>query len=130
MNFQPLIDNLPYILAAIGVIIWAASKFVTSRAVANPAVDAWDTWAPRIQWASDHYSEAIDWLVEAKVLKLVGSEKMAYLNELTADFKKAIEAGDYLEAINSVIGFYKDAKGKAVAANPSTPELTENTPAQ
>lgn len=27
MNFQPLIDNLPMILAALGLLLWAAARF-------------------------------------------------------------------------------------------------------
>lgn len=129
MNFQPIIDNLPMLIAALGFLLWAAARLVESKAKSDPAVDKWDLWAPRIKWASDHYSEAIDWLVSSGVLKLKGAEKLAELNRLVAAFEAAIVSGDYLKAINSVVGFWVDAKNKAIAANPSMPELTENTPA-
>jgi thiaminase len=119
MNLQPLIDNLPMILAAFGLLLWAAARFTEARAKANPAHDRWDDWAPKITWASQMYSQAIDWLCSAGVLKLTGEQKLKKLNELVKAFQKAIETGEYQSAINSVVGFYVDAKGKAISANPS-----------
>jgi hypothetical protein len=49
------------------------------------------------------------------------------------EFEEAVSNGKYREAINSVIGFYVDAKAKKlekISANPSTEALTANTPAQ
>ena len=128
MNLQPLIDNLPTILAGLGLLLWAASRFVESKAKANPAIDKWDIWAPRIKWASGLYSQAIDWLCSAGVLNLTGEQKLKKLNELVEQFESAIETGDYKAAINQVIGFWLDAQGKAakVSANPS---IGPDTPA-
>ena len=115
MNFQPLIDNFPMILAALGLLLWAASRFVDSRAKANPAIDKWDELAPKLQWASRMYSQAIDWLSNSGNLKFKGQEKLNELNRLTGEFEKAIVAGDYREAINAVWGYYIDAQTKKKA---------------
>ena len=129
MNLQPLIDNLPMILAALGLLLWAAARLVEAKAKANPTVDAWDKWAPRLQWASQLYSQALDWLVDSGSIKLNGKEKLAELNRLLKEFQTQIDNGDYKGAIAAVVGYYVDAKGKAgtISANPL---ITRDTPAQ
>ena len=128
MNLQPLIDNLPMILAALGLLLWAAARLVEAKAKANPAMDAWDKWAPRLQWASQLYSQALDWLVDSGTIKLNGKEKLAELNRLLKEFQTQVDSGDYKGAIAAVVGYYVDAKGKAnISANPS---ISRDTPAQ
>ena len=131
MNLQPIIDNLPMIIAAFGLLLWAAARLTEAKAKANPQVDKWDDLAPKLQWASHMYSQAIDWLCDSGKLKFKGQEKLAELNRLTKAFEDAWFNGNYRDAINAVIGFYTDAKAKALLANPtSQPGLTADTPAQ
>ena len=122
MNYQPLIDNLPMILVALGFLLWATARFFEARAKANPEIDKWDEWAPKIQWASSMYGQALDWLCDANVLKLKGKEKLKELRRLVDEFEKAIESGNYKDAISAVWGYYIDAKAKLnkVSANPLT----------
>lgn len=131
MDWNMLLEKMPYILAGIGFVLWAAAQFIKSKAESNPKKDFWDKYAPTFHWASDAYSQALDWLCDAGFLKLKGQEKLNKLNELMQDFTKQFEAGNWREAINAVIGFWRDAKGKAVAANPSTdlPEDLKDSPA-
>lgn len=131
MNLQPLIDNLPMTLAAFGLLLWAAARFTEAKAKTNPALDKWDELLPKMQWASIMYSQAIDWLCDAGKLKFRGQEKLAELNRLTKTFEDAYTSGNYRAAINAVVGFYVDAKAKALLANPQlSPGLTADTPAQ
>lgn len=131
MNLQPLIDNLPMILAALGLLLWAAARFTEAKAKANPAIDRWDELAPKLQWASRLYSQAIDWLCDSGKLKFKGQAKLDELNRLTKAFEEAWLTGNYRDAINAVIGFYTDAKAKAILANPTLqPGLTADTPAR
>ena len=122
MNLQPLIDNLHWIIAAFGLLLWAAAWFVGRKAAADPKHDKWDEWAPKLQWASGMYSQAIDWLCDAGHLKFKGQDKLKELNRLTHQFEEAILTGNYREAIDAVIGYYTAAKMKKlekISANPS-----------
>ena len=131
MNLQPLIDNIHLIIAAFGLLLWAASQLVSKKAAADPKQDKWDELAPKLQWASHLYSQAIDWLCDSGHLKFKGQDKLNELNRLTKAFEDAWLTGNYRDAINAVIGFYVDAKAKAILANPTLqPGLTADTPAQ
>lgn len=119
MNFQPIIDNLPLVFMALGFLLWGAARFVESKAKSNPAHDKWDDAAPWLTWASDRYSEAIDWLCEAKAISFKGKEKLVLLNKLTNDFQKNILAGNYVDAIASVTGYWRDARNKLLKVIPA-----------
>lgn len=116
MNFQPIVDNLPFVLIAFGFVLWAGARFVESKAKSNPAHDKWDDAAPWLTWASDRYSEAIDWLVDAKAIQFKGKEKLELLNKLVAGFQKNILAGNYVDAISAVVGYWRDARNKILKA--------------
>lgn len=127
MNYQPLIDNLPYILLGVGLVLWALARLAEAKAKANPDHDRWDDAAPKLIWASKMYSQALDWLVESGHIKWSGKEKLAQLRVKVAEFEKQVTAGNYLEAVSEVIGFVQDAQGKAKKAGlPSNP--TDTTP--
>lgn len=112
MNLQPMIDNLPMILAALGFVLWAWAQLTAAKAKANPAKDAWDDRADRAAWASRMYSQAIDWLVEAGAQKWSGAQKLSELNARVKGFEEQWLAGNYIEALTNLSGFYQDAKAK------------------
>ena len=112
MNFQPLIDNAPYILIGLGFLLWALARLGEAKAKANPAIDKWDEWQPRLSWAAHLYSQALDWLCDTGNLQLTGQAKLAELNRLVRAFEGMVANGEYLEAVNGVIGYWTAAKGK------------------
>ena len=116
MNFQPLIDNAPWTLASVGLVIWSLARLIEAKAKANPAQDAWDDWAPRASWASQRYSQAIEWLVQSGHEKWSGAEKLEQLNARVKGFEEQWAAGNYLEAITNLSGFYQAAKSKVEKA--------------
>jgi len=133
MNFQPIVDNLPFVLIAFGFVLWAAARFVESKAKSNPAHDKYDDIAPWITWASDRYSEAIDWLVDAKAINFKGKDKLELLNRLVQDFQKNIAAGNYVDAISAVVGYWRDARNKILKVIPvpisnENPSLAQSNP--
>jgi len=129
MNLQPLIDNLHWIIAAFGLLLWAAAWFAGKKA-ADPRIDKWDEWAPKLQWASGMYSQAIDWLCDAGHLKFKGQDKLKELNRLTHEFEEAIVTGKYREAIDAVIGYYTAAKMKKLEKISANPSIGPDDPAQ
>ena len=107
-----IIENAPLILVALGFALWAASRFVESKAKANPNHDRWNDLAPALTWASSMYSQAIDWLCDAKVINFTGKDKLKLLNSLVNTFRKNVEAGNYTDAITEVVGYWRDARNK------------------
>ncbi len=128
MNFQPVIDNLPMILAAIALLLWAAARFVEAKAKADPARDKWDEYAPKVQWAARLYSQAIDWLATAGILDARKGEKLEMLNRLVREFEKQWDTGNRMEAINTVVGYYVAARGKAAPFVQPVPQPRNTTP--
>ena len=123
MNFQPLIDNLPMILVGIGLLLWGWARLTEAKAKSNPENDWWDKQAPRAVWANQMYSQAIDWLCDAGIVKWGGQEKLKQLKAKVAEFEKQVESGDYLAAVAEVVGFVQDAKSKAGRAGKRVPTL-------
>lgn len=120
-----LADKAPFILMALGFALWAAARFVESKASANPESDNWDKWAPKIKWASNLYSQAIDWLADTNNLKLgQGQTKLGELNRLVKLFEDKVQQGKYIEAITEVTGFWMAAKNKLLVIPPSVVPLT------
>lgn len=122
-----IIESAPIILVALGFVLWAASRFVEAKAKANPVHDKWNDLSPALTWASSMYSQAIDWLCEAKVINYHGKEKLKLLNSLVNTFKRNVEAGNYTDAITEVVGYWRDAKNKiaslpieVISLDPST----------
>lgn len=112
MNFQPVIDNLPWILASLGLILWGAARMIEAWAKRNPAIDEWDRRADLLHRVSSQYAEALDWLVVAGAKKYSGAEKLAELNARVKGFETQWEQGNYIEALANLSGFYQDAKAK------------------
>lgn len=112
MNIQPIIDNIPAILVSIGFCLWAWARLTEAKAKANPAIDEWDSRADRAAWASRQYAQAIDWLVAVGAERWSGAEKLAQLTARVKGFEEQWTAGNYLEALANVTGFYQAAKSK------------------
>ena len=136
MNFQPVIDNLPMTLAALGALLWGASRFVEAMARRNPATDEWDRRAEILHRVSAQYAEALDWLVVAGAKKWSGAEKLAELNARVKGFEAQWVQGNYVEALANLSGFYQDAKAKvekvagATLPFPPRPSLLTNPKSQ
>jgi hypothetical protein len=110
---KKIIDQLPFIIIALAFLLWAAALFVEKKAKSDPAVNAWDEWAPKLTWASRLYSQAIDWLADTKNLNLGPNQtKLGELNRLVKEFEGKVATGKYLEAIADVVGYWTAAKGK------------------
>ena len=120
MNLDNLVSQLPMILASLALFLWALARVIEAKAKANPAQDAWDTWAPRAQWVSQRYSEAIEWMVASGVTKWTGAEKLAELNRRVREFEQLWEAGKHIEALTTLTGFCVSAKAKIEGAAKAT----------
>lgn len=112
MNLQPLIDNLPMILASLALLLWAASRVLEVYAKKNPAIDEWDKRAEVLHRVSAQYAQALEWLVQAGAQKWTGAEKLAELNKRVKEFEADWAAGNYLEALSKATGFYQSAMSK------------------
>ena len=120
---QTFIDNLPtyalslgFFALAIGFVLWAAAKLVTAYAQKDPAVNEWDTRAAKLRWASDTYSQAVEWLVATGAKKWTGAEKLAEVEERVKEFEILIDKGEYVKAIAAISGYWRSAASKLEAA--------------
>lgn len=118
---QSIIDNLHYILPGIALVLWSLARLVDAMARRNPAHDRWDDVAPKLQWASDMYSRALDWLIQAGYGKWSGAEKLKILNDKLKIFERLCNEGKYLEAIADVTGFHRAAEDKLEKATATLP---------
>ena len=109
---QKLLENLHLILPGIALVLWALSRLVDSMAKRNPEKDKWDELSPRIQWASDMYCRALDWLIQAGYGKWSGAEKLKIVTDKLKLFEKMASEGHILEAIADVTGFARAAEDK------------------
>lgn len=120
MNLQPLIDNLPMILASLALLLWALSRVLEAYAKKNPVLDEWDRRAEILHRVSAQYAQALEWLVQAGAQKWSGAEKLAELNKRVREFEADWTAGNYLEALSKATGFYQAAMSKLEKAQGTT----------
>ncbi|MBF0501496.1 MAG: hypothetical protein HQM09_15255 [Candidatus Riflebacteria bacterium] len=116
MNFQPIIDQLPMILVALGFLFWAVSKAMDTYAQKNPAIDKWDARAATMHTISARYAQAIEWLVSSGFCKWTGAQKLEELTKRVREFEALWDKGSYIEAISGLSGFYQSALSKIQAA--------------
>jgi len=112
ISIQPLIDNFHYILIGLSFLLWSLARFVEAKAKKDPVKDGWDNAAEKLTWASAKYSQAIDWLCEAKVLNLTGQQKLEELQKKLKNFEWLVDNGKYIEAVSEVTGYFISAKNK------------------
>lgn len=103
-------------------------RFIDHKA-ADPRVDIYDTLKP----GSDAFYKLIHSGVEYRA-KLNPMSSAAKLEDYLAQIQKfeKLFATDKLRAIQELLAWYFSIKNKieSISANPSTPELTKDTPAQ
>lgn len=148
MNFQPLIDNLPFILVALGFALWAAAQLVNRRAKNDPAETWEDGWAETLMTLSELGAKGIDLL--AQVLKARGDNRLATgqqkaqeLQVKVAKWEALWKAGKRREAVVDAFGWYVDLQGKVerlpapfasgavripAPTTPSNPEVSADDP--
>ena len=130
--FGKLSDFITANQILIGLVLLIGSYFLKrfiDHKAADPRIDVYDTIKP----SSDALYKLIHSGVEYKAKRNpMGSA--AKLEEYLKQVQKfeALFKTDKLRAIQELLAWYFSIKAKldTISANPSTPELTENTPAQ
>lgn len=116
----------------IGLVILIGSYFLKrfiDHKAADPAVNIYDTLKP----GSDAFYGLVHKAIEYKA-KLNPMSSAAKLEEYLKQIQKfeALFKTDKLKAVQEFLAWYFSIKAKldTISANPSTPELTANTPAE
>jgi DNA repair ATPase RecN len=112
LNFQPVIDNMPWILAALGLLLWGLARMIEAYARRDPAINEWDKRAETLHKVSQQYAQAIDWLVQVGAAKWSGAQKLDELSKRVKEFEADWGAGRYIEALSKLSGFYQSAMSK------------------
>lgn len=134
MNWQPLIDNAHYIIAAASLLAWVVYQIIKYKAAANPAIDWWDNQLERSRWALAMVTEAIDWLDRAGAGKWKGADKLTEAIARVKSFESLWEQGKYIEALAEIAGFRQAALDKLQKAGATqtpfglSPSLRITTP--
>lgn len=112
MNFQPLIDNIHYILPGIALIIFAFHGFAVYKAKKNPDIDWWDSAADRSKWVLEQYQWGLDQLIKVGAGKWSGAEKLAESTARAKRFEDLWNQGKIVEALAEVTGFRRSVQDK------------------
>lgn len=127
MNFQPLIDNVHYILPGLALILWGAAKLFVAIGGVMKGEDWFEKNASRVKFASDSYSQALEWMVKSGASSLKGLEKTAEVARRVNEFEKLWDAGKYVEALALISGYQQAAIDKLDKAGLPIPFAPQKT---
>ena len=139
LNYQPLIDNVHYIIAAVALLSWVWFQIVKYKSAKNPGIDWWDNQYERSKWALACVTEAIDWLDRSGHGKWKGADKLTEAVTRVKSFEALWEQGKHVEALAELAGFRQAALDKLqkagasqlpFAPSPSPSITTQLPPAQ